>query len=1831
MAVTALDAVGMIDAILDNFPESERDSDATHYSQTLRTVLAARAPALTLPRIERLLWYGLFDWAITDSDALWAYFLVRTLPLADQDAWRVRDDGTWFGRLEANLPDAFRVSSAYSGVGSEFTGGLPSGRPADPDIVDMLLTRIWGHWGANHDATSAIWVTRTLLGLDPAELTWPAPDPPSVEVRTQAVRRFDAGGDLDDLYNSFPDNYIYNQPGRGELLDLNAMRDPVHLAMRASALLSTGLSDWWVSSREAWIAYQLVRALSPEQQERFQQEHANEWSSMMSAMTPEMRASTASTPLSGRGPWPSREQLRERLRDDRLWNPEHADQLRALIDILRAADDGAFVFEESSRHTNPKLGQLFADLRLYGAGIPPRTTYQAEEIRGRAVGVDVLDFAGMGIRGALVLIGSLFVVDIFNRTINATGYNLDWLQWAMGGDLEGARLAERPSGPPPGGTRAAAAAAMGDHEGWPGEDLQANRLSFQTDLQNGIVHLTLPELLLDSVNFVRAGSAYRTGRVRLVDLIVTASFSDRHYRNPVGVEATAMEVGIDDMVVANPSVGALALAHLFLSALAFNSRALGNEDLDEVQLERGLTPIWILGPLLELLANVVAIRGTVPFGPSLVDLALMPVTAGMPMWQSTPIGWVANALVPSPHPVDYAWGLFSDGTLRPPRTVSERAADAMRLLRSVDLHFGELTIEGLSLGSGIETASLTIRDLDIGAARSRPAYLRQLISSLDLAWARADPAAQAAIQQRRDEALAELYGTPEHPGGLAALETELEGLERRDRWIAGSLSDAESKRMAELSDLLRRDTGVVIDIGSIEVGEVTGRVQTAGARISNIHFDGHVPIDTGGAYYSDEELAARFLGRTQAPPATTPADAYLTIASAELLRGPKGSPILRIAADSVPTAEAVQDRLKAMPPGANPELRARLEDVLPLLGELEQLRSPGHEPTPDEQKHITALTNTIRDRIGITVGSLSLGPITGGLDESGALTATVHGIDVQDVVVDGYSVRRVTGDLDLGVPGVARLAEESPALGAAATSERARGLAAHLGIDATIEQAESETGDVLERATLDISGDVRATPDGLALSNVWLGRLALEAVTIGAPGADLYLHGDRVTAEGISADAEVHFADTGGERHFASAVITNLRIDRLSGGNLVYESTDTHAGRRLHVEAPSGALGGVVIQNVTIARDSAAGLAIDASATAGGLEVVGYTAIRTTLSDGSTKTVTGTLRGGAMPDVRTAPPPPPGTSPTAAEPVAGSPSGGPAPVLSASYVSDASGSTISLGPHDLDALGTEIVIGPGRSIVIRQARVSTAPGASTGIELTDQATRFAVTFGNVKLGAVRWESGEMLVTSDAGTTATSAIATGRLQSGDPNAKDPAERNDYLQIDDLDIHELDAPQLTFYWPPFQIDLGRTHAHQGALRAVRVHLLGFRLPFAADGSPGSPTAGHLEVTGTHVDLRALIADGLAARVTSPDDIRASGELDVDAITVDIEGANHYVAHISGASAVADADTAAWALHAGLPDVEGTIEYTPEAVVIRDMRLGNAALDSLRLSTTVKNHLLNLTIDSGGGVYFTDIRGNARVNLWKKGESHPADAWCRSLAIDSLEIYRIDAEGLRLELPDDGVVITAPPMLSLGSAPLAPLVTLRHIVIAEPGGPSFEWQPGKAGFMRGTPRIDEITAPLVAEIAGKFHGVLELDTGETTIGLLERGEFTVDVANPRARMNDPAWLDTPRPGDLRRGARRRVAALRRRSARRPRDPYRASEIRPARCAHRRAADRRRRGPSRSCPPPAPGRSPSCRSTTPTSTSTSRRWVAGAVALARSIRPASRACSTTCRAVCS
>ena len=133
--LAALDRVGTVDRILDDLPQAGRYSEPT--ATPLKRMLAARSPALTLPRIEKLLSYGVLNWWwVSDANARFAYLLVRSLPLADQDAWRTREAGKWFDRLERNYP--FKdpaAATAYTGVGSEFRPARVAGTESPEDAA----------------------------------------------------------------------------------------------------------------------------------------------------------------------------------------------------------------------------------------------------------------------------------------------------------------------------------------------------------------------------------------------------------------------------------------------------------------------------------------------------------------------------------------------------------------------------------------------------------------------------------------------------------------------------------------------------------------------------------------------------------------------------------------------------------------------------------------------------------------------------------------------------------------------------------------------------------------------------------------------------------------------------------------------------------------------------------------------------------------------------------------------------------------------------------------------------------------------------------------------------------------------------------------------------------------------------------------------------------------------------------------------------------------------------------------------------------------------------------------------------------------------------------------------------------------------------------------------------------------------------------------------------------------------------------------------------------------------------------------------------------------
>jgi hypothetical protein len=1704
----ALDAEGMVDRILDGLSSEERYAGPR--SDTLKLVLAARAPALTLPRIESLLSYGLFDWAVTDADARFAYFLLRTLPLEVQDAWRLRDEGKWFQRLEDNVPEELITSGEYTGVGSEYRAGPQPESAADAKKAADRFESMLRDWRAEKDEANAKYIARLLLGIHPDTAEPLAGSAHDLNVRIGTVRRLDTAGALEEIYGELPERYLLDESTRHEVMDLTLMRDPVHVEQHAAKLLKTGLFDWWISSREAWLAYQLLRTLPPATQQRFQAADPGRWTSMMNAMTPEMRASLATGAATGRGPFPGREALRERLRDPELWTADHVNELRALMDLARATDDAQFVFDESKRRRafeKPWLLPLVDALHLYDERPEvKRLTFQGEGLEERGVGFELLRFVDdlTSIRWILVGLGSWLIMDwvsIGGKSIVVKDFDLSWAQWAMGGDFAGARLADKPPAQPAPPPTPAAKTAGAPAAPTPGP----NRLSMEVDVGTGAVRVRLPELALQSVNIVRAGASYRTGPLVLRNLRVQGDFSDRHYREPVGVELDADRLDVDDMVLADARLptGAWGLAHLMTQPLHLKGGAKGDEDLKAHPPREGAIPIPVFGPILEALSNIVAIKGGIPFDYTLVDFALMPLTSGMNVFASSAISIPANALIKSPAPLDYLWGLATDGTLRPPRTVAERAKDAMAMLRSFEVSFDELTISGLSIGAGEQVSSITLRDVDIGVGQSRPAYLRLLIKSLQrarTAMAEGSPD-RTAIDTRIADLERELYvGTEEKPS-LAAAEEELEKLERKDRWIHGSLSEWERKRLAELSDLVRRDTGAIVDIGAIEVGALTGKVAAAGVKVGGIHLEGRVPLNTAG-YLADEDLAARFAaGGPKAPTVAElakGADVRLTIASAEVVRGPGGEPALRIAADRVPTEQELMDRLAGMAPDVDPALRARVQEALDAVREMERLRATDEKgEKPDVQDKIASQARLAREKLGLEIGSVTLGPVDGGLDpKTGALTATVHNLDVNAIKGDGWAVRRVHGDLQLGVKGVAGLNMDYRSVTGA---DARKALTGHFGIDATAEGITTEYGGAGAVTIAGLHGDVRMLDDGFRVSDVWATRIAVNDVNFGAGGTRVTATG--VTLEGLGLDAEIHTRSVGGETEVASATASRLDVNRITADHIVYDAAKTDDGGTLHVEITSGALGGIRARNLEFAKDAEGNRHLSGKATVALVDQIQYRVVLGSLDSASKElketTIAGTAQGPT--DVAT-----------------GKAAAGAEPVINAQFASGPDGTSFSLGLKDLELLGTEVTT-PDGNVVVRHVSVSGT------LEDTEKGLTARATLTDVDIGHVDWHAGTARITGDGVIKVKRADVAGRLAQPDPTATDPQKRSGGLWVDDLDIHELDADSLHYLDPPIDVKLSRfPDPHPGALHAKRIRLQNFFRPYEKDVL-GKPTAGHVDVTDAHADFAGTVAKGISV----------SGGIDAKSITVDIFDQDRLVLRAQGVGGDVDVDLDGDTAHAVLSNFDtGVVTVTPEAILIGGpgkpgLHFDMLHIDELSAGSATGDHPFTLLLLDRGSIDVINVDMSARIERWLPDEKHDADQPFKRVVVDRFEIGRIEAEGIWLQLPKDGVLIRIPEAAEYkGTDPLPPRAFIRHVVLAGPEkGKSFEWVPGKKGYKSGKVSLDEISVPkLEAEVTGRFHGSLDLHTDTGSIGFMQNGDTVVDISHPRARMSDPAWLDNP-----------------------------------------------------------------------------------------------------------
>ncbi|WP_446209863.1 eCIS core domain-containing protein [Micromonospora sp. IBSANI012] len=1695
--VRRLDEAGRIDALLDHLPWEEKRIGAT-LGPRLLVVLAGREEHQNLTRIEGLLSYGVFDWAIRDHEARFAYLLVRSLPLPAQDRWRRLEQGRWFDRLEENIPAEDILAGRYTGVGGLAEPLDPARRSAGQVDADQLVADIHENVRTELDGVTSVELVRRLIGYDrpvgaPADATGRGRE----ALRT-AIHRLDALRDLDRILDALPDAYLTDELRRTELLELLALRDPAHLERQVRQLLDIGLTDWAVNPREAWLAFQLVRNLPVADQARLEAEDPDRWARMRSGMTPEMRTSLAVTAISGPRRIEARDQLRDRLRDSRLWRAERATELRSLIIQLYALDDRRWVFLRSRdvrADRVPELAALVDDLRLYHA--ERRPSFDPEMLRTDGAPTVVGELARAVLVGLKLIFLSRTALSMFTQEVTLREFDLHDAQW-ISGDLGGARLRDT------------------DRE-------HTNELSMSVDARQGVLRIRLPRLELDGVNRTFTGSSLRTGRVTLTGLDIVASFSDRGYERPVGAQAGVTSLNVSDVVYASDSLpgGLLGLTRFGLSHLSFGTGATGQEDVEEPS-RRGWIGIPVINPLIHLLHNVISFYGGLPFLSKISDALLAPATGGAPFlarqFTSLTAGEIftplANATI----------GLLTDGVFRPPRTVGERATDAVAMLHSLRVSFASATAEGLSFAGMQQVGRIEVGRTLIGLGNSLPARLRAEQESLRLRIGQATGEGRAALEQRLSMVTTELTR-------LQPLEQELHQLEGRHRWHAESLTEAERRRLVELSDQLRQSAGGTLDIGGIRVTGLTGRVEAAGLEIDPIHGEGSVP-SRSGEYLPDDELIARFRRDRTAPDVATLArasTASVTAAGVRLLPAADGQPALRVTAAELPTREQIAAQLRVLPD--EPQWAARRAELTRWLTDLDRLREleslpaepvdaagrdiPGHR-TPAQEQELQELRERARRYFGLSIGGLTATGL------SAAMTPATLGAEIRLAEVTATDVHtgattvdrvqahrlRVRADLDIDV---AAPPAELDADVAEAVRPADRALPAELAGRAT------EAGLPAHRAAAGFGiGDLTVT--GLSGPAMTAGRIAFTAPTRvdGSPGEAI--HG-RVVPRGddlelpdlvveqtelsgvafrsarrtiytrgstrlgrLSMTVLVHTERAASERRVRSARIRTVTIDRIDADRLGMDVVDPAPG--YSVEAVSGSLIGFWM------RDLDLDLTGEEMVYSGRLGITELDRLRFTVISralqGPPTTITGTLGGHAT---------------------------RPAPGASGEPASSVTVDLIKVGDHQVDPDTGRIISDPVDEfrtqldgVALTDTTIRTADGAVTirraglsGRIVTEQGggQRFEdVGPSRIELAAIDWQAGAGRIVSRGPTVLDGVTVTGRWDST------PARRDDHgtehpatadLHVTDLRIHRITGRDLRYRQGDLDIGLGRaTPVPAGEPDLPPLEILNVHAEKLHWSRGAGIVAGRLTTGASRAEI--------AGRVSAA--MRVDGSLSADRTRLAFGRGGRIEAEVTGAEGHVGAGEhpGEHTYHAGFQGLDtGVVRIGPDRIDIgpegtRGLTLAILSLDALNWH----NDTLGLLIRPGeGAITMSGITARARIDLTPPGR--------RRLLLRELVVAETRATGLVVTLAG-GVAIRLDPEQE------AVLGELRVRPAADQGGFVVE-QSGEDVRMLGGLDLGAISAPRVGFDISTFlsRGSADFAATGLAVDFLDQGGLRLDLREP------------------------------------------------------------------------------------------------------------------------
>lgn len=803
-----LEARGKLDTLIDNLPTQARFAPEEN-TQTFLRLLSLRPNYKNVQLARSELSYGLFDYRINEDEARFAYRLIKVLPLEAQDHFRRLDDGKWYRRLESHINPELIKGGEYRGIEVREKDGLLEDAAEDfaarlgAKDAQKVLEELLELCKKGIDSKNAERVYQRIAAIGAAT----DKDKPDATLLGAIVRRLDGFGYIDKLFDELETTFIFAEANRATTLRIMLARDPAHAQHHARELIDSGFFDS-VTPREAYLAYQIIRTLPPNEQRAFiEKDKGKAWSDILGAMTSQMRLSRDMNSYVERDGGLNRANILGQIARDEAWTEKNAPRLDGLIRMAIAMGERKAVFEISRLHwdaykdggADHPLKALARKYALYEN--PTRTEYRSSDY----------DFAPKGEGGGLwSWLAFIFGLSIFiNRKRMGVTADLNKLQTAMGGDISGIKLAEQQQqANKPENTTAESKAGQRAQDGAKQSKEVANQITVEWDIEEALMWVRLPKLRVQAVNYHAGGLNFQSGPIQLDGLKVKAGFENSDFARSASIELDADSLLISDTLLTIQDT-MVAANRISLSAVHAGLATPQLADQDAVRESKDHIAIPIIEPILRLIRFVKTVKASMK-------------------------------------------GL---GTIEP--------------IEELGLRFGALQIEGLNINGKQQIEKVQVRDFNLTVGGTRPTYLRNRIASLErrikqrvaTAKAQGTTADVAALQEKLEKDQAELKS-------LQPKERELTQLQRKAHLDPKNFNAQEQQKLDALQAELKG--GVVLDVGEIGATGISGKVNMDDIALTDIHGEGEATaagVDAvsaliGPGLMSDPTILRRFAANT---------------------------------------------------------------------------------------------------------------------------------------------------------------------------------------------------------------------------------------------------------------------------------------------------------------------------------------------------------------------------------------------------------------------------------------------------------------------------------------------------------------------------------------------------------------------------------------------------------------------------------------------------------------------------------------------------------------------------------------------------------------------------------------------------------------------------------------------------------------------------------------------------------------------------------------------------------------------------------------------------------